>query len=55
MSLFHKLIALVLVIACLFTGVLAQKKGKAVKKAAEPKKNAKKGKGKKPADDDDDD
>jgi len=56
MSLFHKLIALVLVIACLFTGVLAQKKGKAVKKANEPKKTASKGKGKgKKANDDDDD
>ena len=56
MSLFHKLIALVLVIACLFTGVLAQKKGQAPKKAVPPKKTEAKGKGKgkKSADDDDD-
>ena len=55
MSLLHKLIALVLVLACLFTGVVSQKGKKAAKKA-EPKKAAPKCKGKKcPKDDDDDD
>ena len=62
MGLLHKLVALLLVLACLFTGVVSQKGKKAApkkaeaKKKAEPKKKAEKCKGKKcPKDDDDDD
>jgi len=56
MNLWHKLVLLVLVIACLLEQVMAApKKGKPAPKKAAPKKAAPKGKGKKAAKDEDED
>ena len=58
MSLLHKIMAVLLVLACLLTGVVSQKKGAkkaAPAKAAQVKKPACKGKKCKADDDEDDD